>query len=704
MATDRRLKTVFTLRLKLILIACGVVLTLSSLLVGGMAALRKVDELKATEIKIGRTVEKFRKTMIVIHEILDSGASEEARKALSSSFVDSGNSLDKLLEDLADAQAEKEIRKTVVPALASSESYIRRLLKFDEERYAAASEEGERLAKLGHKGMESAIAGLETVKATAAKTAEEETSAILIMTGAGAAAGLIVIALLFFTLYRNLVLPVYLLADFADKIAGGDLSARIDIEPGDEVGVLARALKRLAENLRGDMSSIKSLTAKLAADARTAGNEVLNSEKDVKKRLNAQEGMAKQGKAASENLERLTGEAGLKCEQLRMLSCETSEANAGIAGSIRKVAEKSDAHAFMAEETSRKVNAMFVALSEISASLQQLTATAEELAASITQMQGTVGEVDKRASESSQAAAAVLAGATGKGLDSVRMAEQSIGVIERSMLTLTDAIRKLDERAGKIGFITDLIDDVADQTALLALNAAILAAQAGKHGEGFAVVADEVKALAGRTSQSTREIAGLIKTIQADAAQSVKMAGTGMDSVTEGVKRFGEVRHTLEEIKALSERSSELSSFIETAMAEQAAMSQQIFQSIHIISKEVETVSGSTFNLEESGREMLSAMDRIRLDSLDMSHLMRDQTLESARIVTASDRTAADASAIVLHLTDIARTGREIGEIIRSLHEGALSLGYQVADLGTLVNQFDSQTGKVVTELEKFSV
>src|ERR1041384_5551262 len=90
-----------------------------------------------------------------------------------------------------------------------------------------------------------------------------------------------------------------------------------------------------------------------------------------------------------------------------------------------------------------------------------------------------------------------------------------------SSRTAGDVIRQLGERIAAIGNILNVIDDVAEQTSLLALNAAIIAAQAGEHGRGFAVVADEIKDLAERTGASTKEIAELIRSVQDESRNAV---------------------------------------------------------------------------------------------------------------------------------------------------------------------------------------
>ena len=101
--------------------------------------------------------------------------------------------------------------------------------------------------------------------------------------------------------------------------------------------------------------------------------------------------------------------------------------------------------------------------------------------------------------------------------------------------TSAEMIKALGSRSEEIGSITNVITEIAEQTSLLALNASIIAAQAGEHGRGFAVVADEVKELAHRSSEAAKEIGGLIKGVQAEAHKAVQSMGAGRQAVEKGV-------------------------------------------------------------------------------------------------------------------------------------------------------------------------
>ena len=151
-------------------------------------------------------------------------------------------------------------------------------------------------------------------------------------------------------------------------------------------------------------------------------------------------------------------------------------------------------------------------------------------------------------------------------------------------------MRELGKSSDQIGEIISVIDDIADQTNLLALNAAIEAARAGDQGRGFAVVADEVRKLAERTTKATKEIAGMIKKIQADTTGAVRSMEEGTTEVERGIKLADRAGTSLQEIVGVSQKLTDMVTQIAAAGEEQSSASEQISKNVEGISK----VTGET--------------------------------------------------------------------------------------------------------------
>jgi len=177
---------------------------------------------------------------------------------------------------------------------------------------------------------------------------------------------------------------------------------------------------------------------------------------------------------------------------------------------------------------------------------------------------------------------------------SVVNAIEGMGNIAEEVKKSADIIERLGVRSGDIEKILSVIKDVTEQTNLLSLNAAILAAQAGEYGKSFSVVADEIRGLSERTSSSTREIGGIVKAIQQDIKDAVYTVDSAKERVDEGNALVLKVGEALREILNAGVHSTEMTKAIERATEEQSLGLKQISAAIEDIRKMMSSVAKST--------------------------------------------------------------------------------------------------------------
>ena len=187
---------------------------------------------------------------------------------------------------------------------------------------------------------------------------------------------------------------------------------------------------------------------------------------------------------------------------------------------------------------------------------------------------------------------------TTSGAQIVRSSALVMENIAQRVMQSSTTVESLGQRSDQIGAIVGTIEDIADQTNLLALNAAIEAARAGEMGRGFAVVADEVRALAERTTRATKEIAGMIKTIQAETQSAVGSMYEGVEQVKKGTTETTRSGEALEDIlNKINELSMQISQ-IATAAEEQTATTSEITSNIQmiteVVNRNVENARGTT--------------------------------------------------------------------------------------------------------------
>jgi methyl-accepting chemotaxis protein len=244
---------------------------------------------------------------------------------------------------------------------------------------------------------------------------------------------------------------------------------------------------------------------------------------------------------------------------------------------------------------------------QVATAMQEMSATVLEISANS----------QKASDESRNAAEAARQGG--------KMVEETLSTmrgIAESTNRVVVTIADLGKSSEKIGKIISVIDDIADQTNLLALNAAIEAARAGEQGRGFAVVADEVRKLAERTTKATKEITGMIESIQKETQNAVQAMARESQEVQVGVERTSASGAALLEIIKMSETVGDMISTIATAATEQSATTEQI-------NSNVSQISSSTHESSSAAEQTSKACAELSTLAFDLHHMVNQFKLES---------------------------------------------------------------------------
>lgn len=264
---------------------------------------------------------------------------------------------------------------------------------------------------------------------------------------------------------------------------------------------------------------------------------------------------------------------------------------------------------------------------DVASASVELNSNAEQMASASHEVVGQANTV-ATASEEMSATSMDIANNCHRAAESSNQASKTAqagaGIVKNTvdgMTRIADKVRssatvveQLGTRSDQIGEIVATIEDIADQTNLLALNAAIEAARAGEQGRGFAVVADEVRALAERTSRATREIGEMIKNIQSETRKAVAAMEDGVREVQQGTTEAARSGQALEEIlEKINEVTNQISQ-IATAAEEQTATTREISNNIQQISDVVEMSAKGSMDISQSS----SSLSQLSVDLQDM--------------------------------------------------------------------------------------
>jgi len=289
-----------------------------------------------------------------------------------------------------------------------------------------------------------------------------------------------------------------------------------------------------------------------------------------------------------------------------------------MAENLKRIIEKVNEHSMTVASSSEELSATS---GEISTGINEQAEQIDQSATAATEVSQTIVDVAQNTAEASNSAT-TSAEIANEGKTVVDLTVSSMMNISESIEKSSKTIEKLGVSSKQIGDIIDVINDIAGQTNLLALNAAIEAARAGEQGRGFAVVADEVRKLAEKTSRATGEITGMVKKIQQDTASSVQSMNKNKEEAEEGVKLVKQSRTSLDKIVEASQRCLDMVQSIATATEEQSTAVDEVSTSMENVSNTFRTsreavaqINIATTDLARVANELMTVVSWFKLES-----------------------------------------------------------------------------------------
>jgi methyl-accepting chemotaxis protein len=416
----------------------------------------------------------------------------------------------------------------------------------------------------------------------------------IIYVGVGA---LLVLSLLTVVLATIIIAPVRDLMRVAEALGSGDFSRKANVTSGDELGQLGTTLNTTIDRLQGLIQT--------EADRDKMQHQVMDLLSIVS---GAAEGdLTVKAEVTADALGSVADAFNLMINGLTVLVAQASGVAHEIQSSTGDILQASERMRRGAEQQTSQIQTAAGAVNEMSHTIQRMAENAE--AATQASLRATQAAVKGGSSVAE----------TIKGMQRIRAAVQTTG----------KKIKGLGERSLEIGAIIEVINEIATQTNLLALNAAIEAARAGEQGRGFAVVADEVRKLAERAARATKDITSLIKGIQVETSEAVTVMEEGTREVEEGTKLADQAGAALREIEQIVKQTSGLVTDITNSAANQVKVSESVVTSMDSISKLTQdTTKGVQDTMETIGR--LAVLSKRLTDAIGRFKLGKEQFVPAA--------------------------------------------------------------------------
>lgn len=370
---------------------------------------------------------------------------------------------------------------------------------------------------------------------------------------------------------RNIARPLQEITAIADRIAEGDLSAKITKDARqDEVGMLLRTFARMLQSLQ----TMADAAAKIA-DGDLRVKVVPQSDRDV---------LGNAFATMVANLQRVTA------------------------------------------QMTEGVNVLSSSANQISTSTTQMASTASQTATAVSEATTTVEEVRQTAQVSSQKSKSVsesaqkMAQISQGGLKSTEETIAGINRVRQQMTVIADSMVRLSEQSQTIGQIVATVEDLAAQSNILAVNASMEAARAGEHGKGFAVVAQEVRSLAEQSKQATNQVRTILTEIQRATSSAVMVTEQGSKAVEAGVRQAGDAGQSIQTLS---------SGMVESAQAatQIAASSQQQLVGVDQVASAMESIKQASTQNVTSAKQLESAAHNLK----ELGHRLK-LTVEKYRV------------------------------------------------------------------------
>jgi methyl-accepting chemotaxis protein len=455
---------------------------------------------------------------------------------------------------------------------------------------------------------------------------------------------------------HNIEKPVKIFIGSLNRLKTGDLSRELSAEVkqrnnsrGDEFGAIGRALG----GTQGYLAYMADQMALIASGDLTVEINPYGEKDELGHSMFK---MTADLHQIIQQLEENAGELNTSSMMLANAASESSEATTQIARTIQQVASGITQQTESVNKTALSVEQMTQAIDGVAQGAQEQSSATNKASEITNQLFNVINQVSGNAAavvrESEQAA-----DAASEGSKTVTDTQDSMVRIQEKVGLSAAKVQEMGTRSSEIGAITSMIEDIASQTNLLALNAAIEAARAGEAGKGFAVVADEVRKLAERSSTSTREINELVKGIQETVSEAVLAMEEGAHEVEIGLGTAEKAGLALSAIDQVSKRLKQEADAAASAAEEMAASANELVAAVDSVSAVVEQNTASTEQMSAFSGEVTMAVENIASVSEENSAAVEE-------VSASTEEMAAQMTEVTQSATALASLAQELNKVV----------------------------------------
>lgn len=506
--------------------------------------------------------------------------------------------------------------------------------------------------------------------------------------------------LLWLTIRRFVVVPVRSIREAARAIADGDLTVDAPVHSRDEIGTLWVGLRNSVRAIGRVITRINAVAQRVTEIAEKTEHESAEVVQATAIEASSFDHIA----ASMEELNASIGQISGELEALAAAAETVHAASRETALNTAEVLRRSEELSTGVGEVSATIGEMSHTIRELNWGTTHLSEVSKQTMGAVQGVERVILDVETRARESAERSAQVGREAEELGLRAVQRTIEGMERIRAAVTQTSGFISSLGQRSQQIGEILNVIDEVNDRTGLLALNAAILAAQAGEHGAGFRVVAAEVRKLAVRTASATVEIAEVIRNVQAEVAGAVEAMRNGLEKVEAGFAYARESGSALEKIVESSRISTEKASSIQEVTQDQVRQLATVREAMTRLEQMTQFLAHGTAEQQRETAEIFRTAESI-VDAVNRIRASNEEQTSAGQHVAAA---AENVSAGIQRMSLAVREEKEgCGQIMQALVR-VVDLPRQNRGLALRINQglrsIHGDTDLLKVEVEQFRV
>ncbi len=488
--------------------------------------------------------------------------------------------------------------------------------------------------------------------------------------------------------------PLQSLSVRVRRLARGELEQGVMVSGDGEVAALARAI----EEFVGLVRRLREASRQAAGGIDEHHGRLIDRLENIRQDIDHRSEIAERTASSVVEMRSSIQSISEQVDSLRQAATDCSSSLFEIEQSVNEVSSAADNLQKMVDENASAISQIARSMGEVSGNVEELARRAEEADASISAMGLAIKQVEDNTSETHRLSEEVSEIAL-LGVNSVSETIDGINEIQNATDETREVINRLGAQMEAVGKILTVISDVAQQTNLLALNAAIIAAAAGEHGKGFAVVADEIKDLANRTATSTKEITGLIRSVQADSRRAVDAIERGSGSVRRGVELANNASKALQTILSSVGDVGRMANEINRSTAEHSRLAGVISRTMADMSKMLHEIRRAMSEQTKGGERINRVSEQLRDDARFVFRSAKEQAQAVGGVNRNMERIAEMVGFVSKAIAEQTQGVGHVARVAEEVRDDFMKATAQVADAEEIANRI----GRVAREMRELS-